>query len=99
MPFVIDHIQASGGNPHNISYIRNGVDLTPMSDLLNMTVDHQSLLLHLCYWYYCHAHDVVTLVRAAKIVSDKMPGRFFLKYLVMALRSKSVFLCCTIKSK
>ena len=77
LPFVIDHIQASGGNPHNISYIRNGVDLTPYVG--SSQYDGGSSVLVVTYvGTIAHAHDVVTLVRAAKIVSDKMPGRFFL---------------------
>ena len=71
MPFLYDHVSESGGNPKNVGWIPNGVNFDRFSGFEGYDGGRKSPLVAMYVGGFGAAHDVITIVRAAKILQEK----------------------------
>ncbi len=71
LSFVHYHVKESGASPDKITWIPNGVDLMPYSDLPDYEGGNNHLLTAMYVGAFGAAHDVITIVRAARILEQK----------------------------
>jgi glycosyltransferase involved in cell wall biosynthesis len=71
IPFLNDHVSDSGGNPEKIAWIPNGVDFERFSGFEAYDGGERLPLVAMYVGGFSNAHDVITIVRAAKILQEK----------------------------
>lgn len=76
LPFVLDHVTASGGNPNKVSWIPNGVNFDRFAGYRGYDGGANEPLVVMYIGGFGVAHDVVSLVRAAKILQEKGNNSF-----------------------
>ena len=75
MPFLQEHVAESGGKPEKVTYIPNGVNLEAYSDL-GAYVGGDVPLIAMYTGGFSIAHDVITIVRAAKMLQEKGNNKY-----------------------
>ena len=71
LPFLHQHVLESGGDPEGITWIPNGVDLSCYSNLGNYDGGDKLPLVAMYVGAFGFEHDVITIVKAAKILQQK----------------------------
>lgn len=71
MPFIYQHISESGSNPEKVTWIPNGVNFERFSGLGTYNGGGKLPLVAMYVGGFGVAHDVITIVRAAKILQQK----------------------------
>jgi glycosyltransferase involved in cell wall biosynthesis len=76
MPFLSDHVAASGADPGKITWVPNGVNLRnfPVTDPPQRAPDAPLTVMYA--GAFGNAHDVISIVRAAHILQDRGIGPF-----------------------
>lgn len=76
MPFLGDHVAQSGSDPAKITWIPNGVNLEnyPITEPPEETSDRPLTVMYA--GAFGNAHDVITIVRAAKLLESNRIGPF-----------------------
>lgn len=69
LPHVHEHVKQSGGNSERITYIRNGADLSVYSKFSSYSSTNRAFKF-VYMGTISFAHDVITIVRAAKLIDD-----------------------------
>lgn len=75
MPFVYQHVADSGGDPRKVRWIPNGVDFDRFSGFEEYDGGNRVPLVVMYVGGYGNAHDVITVVRAARILQEKGNGK------------------------
>lgn len=70
MPLVYDHVAASGGDPRKVSWIPNGVNFDRFSGHSGFGGGENKPLVVMYIGGFGVAHDVISLVRAARIMQE-----------------------------
>ncbi|TAK42799.1 MAG: glycosyltransferase WbuB [Betaproteobacteria bacterium] len=76
MPFLHDHIRSSGGNPDRVTCVPNGVRLESYADPRGYDGGIARPLTVMYVGAFGVAHDVITIVRAARILKENRHLRF-----------------------
>lgn len=71
MPFVHRHVAASGCSPEKVTWIPNGVDIELFAGTGHYAGGSSSNLVAMYVGGFGAAHDVISIVRAARILKDK----------------------------
>lgn len=71
MPFVFNHIAESGGDPSKVTWVPNGVNFDRFADYGGYDGGTKLPLTAMYIGGFGNAHDVITIVRAAKILQDR----------------------------
>lgn len=71
MPFLFQHVAESGGDPKKVSWIPNGVNFERFSGFESYHGGETLPLVAMYVGGFGVAHDVITIVRAAKILQQK----------------------------
>ncbi|MFH1236143.1 MAG: glycosyltransferase family 4 protein [Parcubacteria group bacterium] len=71
MPFIFDHVSASGSSPEKVTWVPNGVDFGRFSGHHAYDGGQKSPLVVMYVGGYGVAHDVITIVRAAHILQQR----------------------------
>jgi len=71
MPFVFEHVAASGSNPAKVTWIPNGVNFERFSGFETYDGGEKNPLTAMYVGGFGVAHDVITIVRAANILRQK----------------------------
>ncbi|MFY9402188.1 MAG: glycosyltransferase family 4 protein [Candidatus Omnitrophota bacterium] len=70
MPFIHQHVLESGGDPKKITWIPNGVDLERYSNFKEYSEEQNRPLIVMYVGGFGKAHDVITIIKSAKIIKD-----------------------------
>ncbi len=70
MPYIHDHVFESGGNPEKIIWIPNGVNTDKYIGFSDYKGGDENIVA-MYVGAFGNAHDVITIVRAAKILQEK----------------------------
>ena len=76
VPLLFDHVASSGANPDKIVWIPNGVDFERFSGLTDYDGGVRFPLVAMYVGGFGVAHDVISIVRAAKVLQDNKDDRF-----------------------
>jgi glycosyltransferase involved in cell wall biosynthesis len=76
MPFIFQHVSESGGDPEKVTWIPNGVNFERYSGLEAYDGGIKLPLVAMYVGGFGNAHDVITIVRAAKILQQKGDDRY-----------------------
>jgi glycosyltransferase involved in cell wall biosynthesis len=76
MPFIFRHVSESGGDPEKVTWIPNGVNFERYSGLEAYDGGIKLPLVAMYVGGFGNAHDVITIVRAAKILQQKGDDRY-----------------------
>jgi glycosyltransferase involved in cell wall biosynthesis len=76
LPNLAEHVAGSGNDPAKIIYNPNGVDLTPYNKLKSYDGGAGRQLVVMYVGGFGLDHDVLTIIRAAKILQDEGDQRF-----------------------
>lgn len=71
MPLIYNHVAESGSDPAKVSWVPNGVDFERFSDHHAYDGGNGSPLVVMYIGGFGVAHDVITIVRAARILQQK----------------------------
>jgi glycosyltransferase involved in cell wall biosynthesis len=71
MPFVFNHIAESGSDPTKVTWVPNGVNFERFTDYGGYDGGTKRPLVAMYIGGFGNAHDVITIVRAAKILQEK----------------------------
>ncbi|CAH2032337.1 glycosyltransferase family 4 protein [Trichlorobacter ammonificans] len=71
MPFVFDHVAESGGDPDKVEWIPNGVSFERFSSYADYDGGKRRPLVAMYIGGFGNAHDVITIVKAAKILQER----------------------------
>jgi glycosyltransferase involved in cell wall biosynthesis len=71
LPFIYQHVSESGSNPEKVTWIPNGVNFERFSGLEEYDGGEKLPLVAMYVGGYSVEHDVITIVRAAKILQQK----------------------------
>ena len=71
MPFVANHIAESGSDPAKVTWVPNGVNFERFAEYTGYDGGTGSPLVVMYIGGFGTAHDVITIVRAAKILQDQ----------------------------
>jgi len=76
MPFLSEHVRKSGGNPDKVTCVPNGVRLESYPDPRGYDGGIDRPLTVMYVGAFGVAHDVITIVRAARILKEKESSDF-----------------------
>jgi glycosyltransferase involved in cell wall biosynthesis len=79
LPFLQDHVKASGADPNKVRYIPNGFDYSLFSKFSQLTNENKSDKNDIVVMYiggYGLLHDVSTIIKAAQIIQQSGDLRF-----------------------
>jgi glycosyltransferase involved in cell wall biosynthesis len=76
MPFLSQHVAQSGGDPTKVTWIPNGVNLDRYSGLDKYDGGRRFPLIAMYVGAFGNGHDVITIVRAARILQEKGNDRY-----------------------
>lgn len=71
LPFIFERVKNSGGNPDSVEWIPNGVNFDRFTGYNNYNGGEQNSLTAMYIGGFGAAHDVITIVRAAKILQQQ----------------------------
>ena len=71
MPFIYDHVAKSGSDPRKITWIPNGVNFERFTGLPEYIADNEKSPVVMYVGGFGVAHDVITIVRAAKLLQEE----------------------------
>ena len=71
MPFLFNHVAESGGNPDKVEWIPNGVNFERFAGYAGYDGGTRHPLVAMYIGGFGNAHDVITIVRAAKILQQR----------------------------
>jgi glycosyltransferase involved in cell wall biosynthesis len=71
MPFIYQHVSESGSNPEKVTWIPNGVNFERYSGLDTYDGGEKLPLVAMYVGGFGNAHDVITIVRAARIFQQR----------------------------
>jgi len=71
MPFIFQHVADSGSNPDKVTWIPNGVDFKRFVGMASYDGGREKPLVAMYIGGFGVAHDVISIVRAAKILHEK----------------------------
>ncbi len=77
IPYIFDHVAASGGDPDRIVWVPNGVSFERYDCYGEYDGGRKSPLVVMYVGGYGNAHDVRTIVRAAKILQARKVDSFY----------------------
>jgi glycosyltransferase involved in cell wall biosynthesis len=70
LPLTYKHVEKSGGNPDKVTWIPNGVNLTSFDGIEEYDGGLQGCLTAMYVGGFSISHDVITILKAAKILQD-----------------------------
>lgn len=76
MPFLKDHVRTSGGDPAKVTWVPNGVRLESFPDPRGYDGGMTFPLTVMYAGAFGFAHDVISIVRAARILQERGDTRF-----------------------
>lgn len=76
MPFVSNHIAESGGDPNKVTWVPNGVNFERFANYNDYDGGKKHPLIVMYIGGFGNAHDVITIVRAAKILQKRSVDDF-----------------------
>ncbi len=88
MPFVFNHVAQSGADPDKVSWIPNGVNLDRFRGYNEYDGGKQDQLTVMYVGGFGAAHDVITIVKAAKIL--KQNGISKIRFIIIGSGPKKV---------
>jgi len=71
LPFIFDHVSNSGSDPKKVTWIPNGVNFDRFAGFDLYNGGEQNSIVAMYIGGFGTAHDVLTIVRAAKILQEK----------------------------
>jgi glycosyltransferase involved in cell wall biosynthesis len=86
VPFLFDHVRESGSNPDKVTWIPNGVNFARFSGYPDYDGGVKSPLVVMYVGGFGEAHDVITIVRAAKIL--KISGNESFRFVIVGTGPK-----------
>ena len=76
LKFIHQHVKESGANSNKIEWIPNGVDFSRFNKNFKFTGGKKNTINVMYIGGFGQAHDVISLVKCAKLFSDKNDKRF-----------------------
>jgi glycosyltransferase involved in cell wall biosynthesis len=76
MPFIFNHVAESGSNPEKVTWIPNGVNFDRFSGFEGYDGGDKLPLVVMYVGGFGAAHDVITMVRAAKILQENGNNKY-----------------------
>jgi len=70
LPYIFEHVKESGGNPQNVRWIPNGVDIQRFCGYDNYNGGNGSTFVVMYVGGFGMAHDAITIIRAANILQN-----------------------------